>query len=115
MNRRDGWPSTVNSRRSRKRRTRSRRGDNGAALSADRFGLPEAGEDVAVERRVLPPGWRRHDVAVTHAFRGDETGAASLGLSPDVLVTGHPLGLQQAGRSEQLDAMADGKDPFPGG
>src|SRR4051812_7695055 len=81
---------------------------------SDRYGLLEAGEHLAVERRVLLPGGRGDEPSIAHAVRGHVSPARGFGLEAHVFVAGHAFSLEEPGGGHELDAMADGEDPFTG-
>src|SRR5215831_18083073 len=69
-------------------------------------------EYFAVERWVRLPRLRRDHPSVTNGLLIDEDPAGLLGFPANVLVAGHAFSARQAGRRQDLDAVADAEDPL---
>jgi hypothetical protein len=81
-----------------------------SGLGPDRF--VQAREDVAVERRVLAPGGRRHQAAVSHRLGGHVLAANRLDFKTHVLVASELLAFGESCSRDELDPVADGEDPL---
>jgi hypothetical protein len=72
----------------------------------------EAGEDLAIELGVRLPGLASDYAAIANGLLVDECTSGLLGLKADVFIAGDALAFGESGGGEDLDAVADGEDPF---
>src|ERR1039457_3081653 len=119
-----GWPARAPARRTISRVPATSREERGGRLfcrssSAATSGSSGTGiarelrEDLAIERRMRLPRLCGYDSPVAHGLLVHKRSSGLLRFQANVLIAGHPLPARQPCRSQYLDAMANGEDPFP--
>ena len=74
--------------------------------------LVKPGEDIAVKIGMTFPCLRGDEVAIDHALFIHPLGAGLLDLEPDIAVAGESSAFGNARGDQNLDAVADGENPF---